>query len=265
MPKAVARETWHTVLYGLKNNGVDLAIKRMASLIPKDDPIAAEAAAALSFLANLEAAASTTDVESMPAPVTETKKDPDTGLSERERQLNQRETQMRRSEWAGTSRRNADAVFEKTWTDLTKGKRFTPKDRENITALVERRMGIVMRPHRPEIDRLFQVNDRDGYLRFMQSTHLKELPRVLKAEIAGYGGAGKPVAAAAVPGQPGAQRVAPQQGFRAIAQQPPSNHIDHRPNATTKAMIIAHQAVIKPEYRQHYGGAEKVQWPKAKV
>ena len=49
MPKAVARETWRTVLYGLKNNGIDLAIKRMATLIPKDDPIAQEAAVALSF------------------------------------------------------------------------------------------------------------------------------------------------------------------------------------------------------------------------
>ena len=150
---------------------------------------------------------------------------------------------------------------------MSKGKKFTPKDKENITALVGVRMGVVYKSisgYSQERNRMFQANDRNGFLAYMKDVYSRNIPRVLKAEIAGYGGAGKPAAATVTPGAPGAQRVAPQVGFRAVAQQPPSNHIDHRPNATTKAMIIAHQAVIKPEYRQHYGGSEKVQWPTVK-
>ncbi len=260
MPKAAVRDMWRTVLSGIKNNGVDLAIKRMATLIPKEDPIAAEAAIALNFLASLEAAAMSTDVEAMPAATVEVKNEGDPLAADRQKLAND-QLRFRNEQWANASRADANALFDREWAAQTKGKNFTAKDKENITILFETRMNQVYKIRFPNLkeDRksFFESGNREGFLTYMRDVRNRSYAKALKDTIVDYRPGSKPTAAGAAAAMPGQPRVAVDAGFRRTAKMPEPNHIDRR--LTTAEMFKKGQAFIKPAYVSMYGG-NRVQW-----
>lgn len=262
-PNAANKKWAQTIQNALIQSDIDVHFRRMEALIPATDEIGKASVTAigqwLTAIKNMTAL----EAEVLPAAPAEVK-EPDT-LSEERRQFEKEKIDSRRENWGQASNSLSNSTFEKAWAEQSKGRKLTPKDKENIAGLVGLRMGIVYKNisgYSQERNRLFQANDRAGFLRYMQNVYSKNIPRVLKAEIAGYGGAKPAAATTATPGVPGAARVTPQVGFRTVAAQPPSNHIDHRPTATTREMFLKGQASIKPEYRHIYGGAERVQWAK---
>lgn len=252
-PRSYNRYMSSTILGDLMHADVDLHFRRLASLIPADNEIGKQSVAAIQAYMDRLNGLTKLEPEAMPA---ETNTGTDTGREEltRERQeLANEKRAMVLQGWKNASDQAKDKLFQSAWAELSKGKKISPVDREDIEARFWLRLPKAM-AQVPGFDQslkeFWESEDRDGYLRYLQGLHAQHVPRVLKAEIVRRFPQAAGTQAAVTQATPGTQRGALDSGFKRVASAPVMNSVNVR--LTSTDMWKQGKAVLK--------SGEKVQW-----
>lgn len=244
-----------TVNIGGRDMVVDLEVqfRRLASLIPSDSEIGKQALTLVQAYMDRLMDLSSLTPEAMPA---ETNTGTDTGREELTRERQELANEKRAivlQGWKNASDQAKDKLFQSAWAELSKGKKISPVDREDIEARFWLRLPKAM-AQVPGFDQslkeFWESDDRDGYLRYLQGLHAQQVPRVLKAEIVRRFPQAAGTQAAVTQVTPGTQRGALDSGFKRVASAPVMNSVNMR--VTSTEMWKQGKAVLKD--------GSKVQW-----
>lgn len=165
----------------------------------------------------------------------------------RESELDQRETEMRRGEWRTGAVSEIDKIYGRALQQAANGRKLTTDQAQTVRELV---MSRVMRrassnnDHNSKISRYFEQNNRSGYMRYISSFYSAELPRALSAVIASIVPQKAAVAAKNGGGAVSMNKVqngGPNQGFTLVSGIPRKDLISRQ---TTPDMIRAGRAIL---------------------
>lgn len=262
-PNAFSAYFAKTFLNHIVNKRFDVSLARLAEVTPKElmgsdgkTPVPNPAVKFIEQIDNFMQELMT--LEKLPSEAPAPTVDPrQAELDTRQAELDRKSKEMELQGWRSSADSTKSRLFDNAWTDLTKGRKISAVDKEDIQSRFWTRLPIAMGQipgFSNSLKEYYEANDKDGYLRYLQSQHTALIPKVLRAEInRRYGTPAKAVA-------PGAQavtaaKVTPEPGFKRVAQRPEMNSVNMR--VTNTDMWRKGQAVLKD--------GTKVQWPVAGV
>lgn len=174
--------------------------------------------------------------------------------NDRDRELTEREQNLTRTEWRGEAISERMKVFNAEWSRLTAGRKLSDVQQAAVKELYASRLkrsvdGIP--GFNDTLQRYFANNDRNGFTRYLNSVHTKEIPKALRAAMDAIVPS-KPGPKPAPAGAPQKQRppAAIDKGYQWSANLPDKTKVDY--TKTTGTMIRAGKAIL-------IGGA-RVQW-----
>jgi hypothetical protein len=261
-PNAFTKYMASVILGDIIGQRVDMTMQRLAELTPREltgtdgakmpNPAVAELTKLDGYLKRLQ------KFEELPSEVTETKTDPAAADLDRQRkELDQEKRGLVLQGWRQAADSEKVSIFNRAWTAETKGKKISPVDKEDIQARFWTRLPIALRQipgFNDNLKEFFENDDKDGYLRYLQSLHAQKIPTILRAEIQRRYGAPNGTQTqrteTTTTTTNGVLRPPLDAGFKRIGAQPAPNDINMK--LTDTSMFKRKQAVLKD--------GRKVQW-----
>lgn len=248
-PKSFSKHFARMIVDDLVNQRIGITVQNIAQLTPREvtaadgnkiaNPVLAELAKIEAYfqrLTGLEEQAP--EVIATPA----TEKDP---LAADRAQIAKDKAEIKAQNWKGTADRGRDELFTKEWKDQTKGLKISAVDQEDILARFQLHLPKALEKI-PEfnatLQKFFENDDRDGYLRYLKVKYAETVPRVLRAEIQRRY---KPANGTQTQRTEAVTTTAktPDPGFKRVASQPTANEINVK--LTSTEMFRSGKAILK--------------------
>lgn len=263
-PNAFSAYFAKTFLNHIVNKRFDVSLSRLAEVTPKElmgsDGKTPIPNPAVKFIEQIDAfMQELMTLEKLPSEAPAPTVDPrEQELSTRQEKLDRQAKEMELQGWRSAADSTKSRLFDQSWADLTKGRKISAVDKEDIQSRFWTRLPIAMGQvpgFSNNLKEYYEANDKDGYLRYLQSQHAALIPKVLRAEInRRYGTPAAKVGAAAAAVVAG-NKVTPEPGFKRVATMPIFNTVNQQ--RTSTEMWRKGQAILKD--------GTKVQWPVAGV
>ncbi len=261
-PNAFSAYFAKTFLNHIVNKRFDVSLARLAEVTPKEvlgsDGKTPVPNPAVKFIEQIDGfMQELMTLEKLPSEAPAPTVDPrQAELDTRQAELDRKGKEMELQGWKSSADNTKANLFNKAWDELTKGRKISAVDKEDIQSRFWTRLPIAMGQlpgFSNSLKEYYEANDKDGYLRYLQSQHTQLIPKVLRAEInRRYGAPAKPVAGA--PAAVGA-KVTPEPGFKRVSAMPVFNTVNQQRTSTD--MWRKGTAILKD--------GTKVQWPVAGV
>jgi len=243
-PEGYGALVCQTFLADMMQERVPLLLERLGDLLPQDNPKALEILKALQgYVQRIHGYASKQVVP--PATAKPAGDDP------RAKELEARETALRRTEWRSESASLHKRLYETAWTQQLGDRKLTNEQRITVQEIYGLKLQklIATNPKFNEtLQRYFANGQKDGFMKYIESAYRDAVPKALKTAIAqaGIGAksgptAGKPVAA---PGKASPLPPKPATGFKLVNKKPNVQTEVDRVN-TTPDMLLKGQAILK--------------------
>lgn len=263
-PNAFSAYFAKTFLNHIVNKRFDVSLARLAEVTPKElmgsDGKTPVPNPAVKFIEQIDAfMQELMTLEKLPSEAPTPTVDPrQVELDTRQAELDRKGREMEAQAWKSAADSTKFRMFDQSWADLTKGRKISAIDKEDIQSRFWRHLVIAMGQvpgFSNNLKEYYEANDKDGYLRYLQSQHAALIPKVLRAEInRRYGTPAAKVGAAAAAVVAGA-KVTPEPGFKRVSKPPDMNMVNMRLTSTD----------MWKKGMAHMKNGEKHQWPVAGV
>lgn len=237
----------------LQENQIPLMLERLAWLA-KDNP---EIMDLQQRLANYVSRIGQLSRKPVTAPAAASPAKPDARIAE----LEQREQQFVRKEWAGEAQQKHSTLFNQEWRKQIGDRKLSDTQAAAIRELYGLKLGAILKA-KPDfnqnLEKYFKAGQKDGFLKLHNTTYAEAVPRALRAAINSMGVGAKPgpKGTEGKPGSPGAAKpIKPTNGtvnagFTFVAQKPEMSTVNNR--ATTPEMWTAGRAILRDGKRVYW-------------
>lgn len=243
-----------TMLSDMTRNDLDVHFRRLASLVPADNDIAKQSITAIQAYFDRLGGLTKLTPESLAVDTARGEDPQRTELDAERKRLNQEKRGLVIQGWQNSMNVAKGKIIDSAWAALSKGKKISEVDREDILARFQTKLPIALKQipnFENALKEFFESDDKDGYLRYLQGLHNSHIPRILKAEIQRKFPGAAPAQAQSVTTTTAA-KAAISPGFKRVGAQPDMNSVDMRPGRSNAQMWKDKKAILKD--------GSRVQW-----
>lgn len=161
-------------------------------------------------------------------------------------ELTQRETNLRRTEWRGETDKTHRNLFNSEFKKQIGDRKLSDSQRATVLELYGLKLGAILKglpKFNENLEKYFASNQRDGFVRYIESAYKDAVPRALRAAIGQAGIGAKPGPAAGALPKQGTGAIKPAAGFTFVTAKPAMSLVNNR--ETTPDMWLKGQAVLK--------------------
>lgn len=241
-----------SILSDMISRDIDVHLRRIVSLIPADSAEGKTAATAIqAYMERLEGLRKLSP-ETIADPAEVTKDARQEELDRREREIAKERKELQLESWKSSANTTKSRIFQQSWGAESKGHKIDAVAKEDIQAWIWRRLPEALKNEpgwNDTLQNFYENDDKDGYLRYLESMHAKHLPRIIRAEIARRFPTGAKAANTEQRTTPAAKgQVDP--GFKRVSAAPHMNTVNMA--MTRPDMWKNRQAILKT--------GDRVQW-----
>lgn len=168
------------------------------------------------------------------------------------KELETRETNLRRTEWRSATDKTHAQLYQTERAKVIGDRRLTSEQRATITELYGIKLQAILKAtpkFNENLDRYFASNKKDGFTKYVESVYREAVPKALRAAVAQAGVGAKPGPAPGTAAEKKAPPIAgtaaakPIPGFQLVNAKPKMETVD-RVN-TSSEMWLKGQAVLR--------------------